>query len=101
MAYTVLAYSYWASFHGAYGCLHKYITPTNDTDYSYVIVICNHTVLNSTTHKIILTDSYMVSQSRNNIPQLHNGLLRTTYIVYCFKLKMTLFFIPYGKKHWQ
>ena len=30
MAYTVLAYSYWASFHNAYA----YVTPTTDTNYS-------------------------------------------------------------------
>ena len=34
-AYTVLAYSYWASFHDD-----AYITPTNDTDYSCHIKPC-------------------------------------------------------------
>ena len=31
MAYTVLAYSYWASFHDAY--MNGYIMATNNTDY--------------------------------------------------------------------
>ena len=35
MAYTALGYSYWASFHDAYGCLHHaYVMPTIDIDHS-------------------------------------------------------------------
>ena len=42
-AYTMLADTYWASFHDAYEC---YIMPTNDTDYSCHIK----------THKTYLTN---------------------------------------------